>query len=71
MSNPSNIQPSQAAMPDFHCCGDKSRRRVAPIAERGAVSGGLFGCTLAAAIDRNCDGTQALQRPAQCAASTL
>ena len=25
MSSPSNIQPSQAAMPDFHCCGDKSR----------------------------------------------
>src|SRR5262245_46625811 len=28
MSRPSNIQPSQAAMPDFHCWGERSRRRV-------------------------------------------
>src|SRR5437667_106948 len=25
MSRPSNSQPSQAAIPDFHCCGDRSR----------------------------------------------
>ena len=26
MSSPSNSQPSQAAMPDFHCWGERSRR---------------------------------------------
>src|SRR5262245_55423505 len=26
MSSPSNSQPSQAAAPDFHCSGDRSRR---------------------------------------------
>src|SRR5215216_5825180 len=26
MSSPSKSQPSHAAMPDFHCCGERSRK---------------------------------------------
>ena len=35
MSRPSNSQPSQAAIPDFHCCGDRSRRRVTSCPDDG------------------------------------
>src|SRR5713226_5720999 len=52
MSRPSNSQPSQAAMPDFHCAGVRSRRcwasarSAAAAGVRGTVSwyGRVTGC---------------------------
>src|SRR5207247_2125998 len=40
MSRPSKSQPSQAAMPDFHCAGVSSERRVASSA--GDIGRGLY-----------------------------
>src|SRR5947209_7771363 len=40
MSRPSNSQPSQAAMPDLHCWGERSRRRVTSWPEGGVVGSG-------------------------------
>src|SRR5438132_2692634 len=37
MSRPSNNQPSQAAIPDFHCSGERSRKRSTSLVEATAT----------------------------------
>src|SRR5262245_46032185 len=72
MSSPSNIQPSHAAMPDFHCCGEM---REPSLAETVDALDGNGGCKFAPLMSlvawwRNAMLKRAKNQPAPHADST-